>query len=458
MVTPDPGVIEVNLQPTSSWPELRDLTRDLYALAAGQRLTAETFALDGQHRGTGGGSHLTLGGADASRSPILRRPDLLVSLLTFFQHHPSLSYLFSGRFVGPGCQAPRVDESRPETLYELEIAFAEIERLGERPGAEHRPWSVDRALRDLLCDITGNTHRSEFCIDKLYNPETPRGRLGLLELRGFEMAPHPDMALVQALLVRALVARFAEAPYSAPLVRWGSRLHERFLLPHFLAADLVEVVADLRSAGINFDLSWLEPHLEFRFPRVGVSHVGGAALELRTAIEPWHVLAEDASAGTTSRYVDSSTERLQVQLDGFVPERQLLACNGVAVPMTPTDTPGRYVAGVRFRAWSPPSARHPTLEVDAPLHFDLVDRVSRVSLGGATYHVVHPGGRVWDTPPINAAEAESRRASRFETSGGASGEMDVDGLSEELAWRARGSMDPLTLDLRRRLPRSWGRR
>lgn len=454
MVTPDPGVIEVNLQPTSSWPELRDLTRDLYALAAEHRLTAETFALDGQHRGTGGGNHITIGGADPDRSPMLRRPDLLVSLLTYFQHHPALSYLFSGRFVGPSSQAPRVDESRPETLYELEIAFAEIERMSPN---DARPWAVDRALRDLLCDLTGNTHRSEFCIDKLYHPDTPRGRLGLLELRGFEMPPHPEMALVQALLVRALIARFAEAPYSAPLVRWGSRLHERYLLPHFLAADLTEVVADLRAHGIAFELGWLTAFAEFRFPTIGRSLIGDTELELRTAIEPWHVLAEDASSGATSRYVDSSTERLQVRLDGFVPGRQLLACNGVAVPLTPTDTPGRFVAGVRYRAWSPPSARHPTLAVDAPLRFDLVDRANRVSLGGASYHVVHPGGRIYTSPPVNAAEAGSRRASRFEAGASTAGEIDVEALVEQLHWRTLGADDcPLTLDLRRRLPRSWG--
>lgn len=459
MVTPDPGVIEVNLHPTSSWPELRDLTRDLYTIAAEQRLTPETFAFDGRHQGTGGGNHLTLGAAEASRSPLLRRPDLLVSLLTFWQHHPALSYLFSGRFVGPSSQAPRVDETRPETPYELEIAFAEIERLND-PGpevAEHRPWDVDRALRDLLCDVTGNTHRSEFCIDKLYSPDSTRGRLGLLELRGFEMPPDPDMSLVQALLVRALLARFAEQPYAAPLVRWGSSLHERYLLPHFVAADAADVVADLRRSGFQFELAWLQPFLDFRFPQIGRAAVGDAVLELRAAIEPWHVLGDDASSGGTSRYVDSATERLQVAVEGFAPGRHLLACNGVAVPLTATDTSGRHLAGVRFRAWAPSSARHPSLEVDAPLRFELVDRVNRVSLGGATYHVVDPSGRAYDALPVDAAEAEARRTARFQLTGPPPGGIDVDALTEELSWRQGGADSSLTLDLRRRLPRSWGR-
>ena len=454
LITPDPGVIEVNVHPTSSWAELSDLIQTLYRIAREQRLGAETFALDGRHSSTGGGNHLTLGGPEPMRSPLLRRPDLLVSMITFWQHHPALSYLFSGRFVGPTSQAPRVDEGRPETLYELEIAFAEIDELAD---TEHRPWAVDRALRNLLTDITGNTHRAEFCVDKLFNPNSMRGRLGLLELRGFEMPPHPDMALVQALLVRALVARFAEERYSAPLVRWGTALHERFLLPHFALADIAEVVTDLHVHGIEFELSWLLPFVEFRFPRIGVTKISGMELELRSAIEPWHVLGEEAAAGSAARYVDSSTERLQVAVSDFLPERHLLTCNGRPVPLTATGTPGRYVAGVRYKAWKPWSSLHATLDVDTPLAFDLIDQVSRLSLGGATYHVVHPGGRSYDHPPVNASEAEARRARRFEAMGHTTGLIDPEALDAQLTSRSAGDDEfPLTLDLRRRVPRAWG--
>ena len=460
LITPDPGVVEVNVHPTASWSELTELTRSVYALARECGMTAETFAVDGRHSGTGGGSHLTLGGPEPSRSPLLRRPDLLVSLITFWQHHPSLSYLFSGRFVGATSQAPRVDEGRPETLYELEIAFAEIARLADADDAasEHRPWVVDRALRHLLTDITGNTHRSEFCVDKLYNPDALRGRLGLLELRGFEMAPHPDMALVQALLVRALVARFVEQPYSAPLVRWGTALHERFLLPHFAMADLADVVADLRAHDLDVDLAWFDVFAEFRFPLIGVTTVSGVGLELRTAVEPWYVLGEEASSGATARYVDSSTERLQVRVTDFTPARHLLTCNGLPVPLTTTGTPGEYVAGVRYRAWRPWSALHPTLAIDSPLSFDVVDRASAVSRGGVTYHVVHPGGRAYDSPPVNAAEAEARRGVRFEAVGQTTGVVDLEALDAALAWRAAEPDEyPVTLDLRRRRPPRWGR-
>ncbi len=454
LITPDPGVIEVNVHPTSSWAELSDLIQTLYRIAREQRLCAETFALDGRHSGTGGGNHLTLGGPEPMRSPLLRRPDLLVSMITFWQHHPALSYLFSGRFVGPTSQAPRVDEGRPETLYELEISFAEIDELAD---TEHRPWAVDRALRNLLTDITGNTHRAEFCVDKLYNPNSMRGRLGLLELRGFEMPPHPDMALVQALLVRALVARFAEERYSAPLVRWGTALHERFLLPHFALTDIAEVVTDLQVHGIEFELSWLLPFVEFRFPRIGVTKINGVELELRSAIEPWHVLGEEAAAGGAARYVDSSTERLQVAVREFLPERHLLTCNGRPVPLTATGTAGSYVAGVRYKAWKPWSSLHATLGVDTPLAFDLIDRVSRLSLGGATYHVVHPGGRSYDHPPVNASEAEARRARRFEAMGHTTGMIDPEALDAQLTNRSAGDDEfPLTLDLRRRVPRAWG--
>ncbi len=447
-VTPDPGVIEVNVQPTKSWAEQVALTTLLYEEARQTRLGTETFAVDGSHAGTGGGNHITLGGSTPAESPMLRRPDLLISLLTHWQHHPSLSYLFSGRFIGPTSQAPRVDEGRPESLYELEIAFSEIQRLTAEDGTA-APWVVDRALRHLLTDITGNTHRAEFCIDKLYSPDSARGRLGLLELRGFEMPPHPQMGLVQALLVRSLVARFWDDPLRAPLVRHGLDLHGRYLLPHFVAADIAEVAADLRRNGFDFQTSWLDPFVEFRFPRLGSATIAGVNIELRGAIEPWHVLGEEATAGGTARYVDSSVERLQVLADGADPARHILTVNGVPVPLTPTGAAGQTVAGIRYRAWQPPSALHPTIEVQSPLVFDLVDASSGVSLGGCTYHVVHPGGRSYEAPPVNAMEAESRRTNRFDTTGYTAGAIDVAQLREQAARIAADQSVPHVLDLRR---------
>jgi uncharacterized protein (DUF2126 family)/transglutaminase-like putative cysteine protease len=451
VVTPDPGVIEVNVQPTASWAEQRDLTTTLYDAARHSALTTEKFDLDGLHTGTGGGNHITLGGTQPIDSPLLRRPDLLVSLITYWQRHPSLSYLFSGRFIGPTSQAPRFDEGRPEAVYEMEIAAAEIARMVQEQ-EQPRPWLVDRALRHLLTDLTGNTHRAEFCVDKMYSPDSSRGRLGLLELRGFEMPPHAQMALVQALLVRSLVAMFWERPLTAPLVRWGTRLHEDFLLPEGATADIAEVAADLRAFGIAFEESWLDPFTEFRFPRIGLATLGDdITLELRSAIEPWHVLGEEATAGGTARYVDSSVERLQVLVRGIDPSRHLVTCQGVPVPLTATADGAQY-AGVRYRAWQPWSALHPSIPVHAPLRFDVVDIDAETSLGGATYHVVHPGGRSYDHPPVNAQEAEARRLGRFESRGHTPGRIDV-AAAIDAGRRAATEDYPRILDLRRVPPR-----
>jgi uncharacterized protein (DUF2126 family) len=441
VVAPDPGVVEVNIHPSTDWEGLVETTTVMYEEARRIGLGAEKFALDGTHTGTGGGSHLTLGGPTPADSPLLRRPDLLRSLITYWQHHPSLSYLFSGRFVGPTSQAPRVDEARHESLYELEIAFAELDRLAAEADGEVPPWVVDRLLRNLLVDLTGNTHRAEFCIDKLFTPDSEHGRLGVVELRGFEMPPHPQMALVQALLVRALVARFWAEPYAAPLVRWGTELHDRFLLPWWLDADIRSVLSDLDRHGYPFDASWLEPFFEFRFPRVGGFVIEDVSVELRMAIEPWNVLGEDLASGA-SRFVDSSVERLQVRVDGITESRYAVVCNGSKVPLTATDTPGTYVAGVRYKAWRLTSSLHPTIAVHSPLVLDVVDVWNSRSIGGCTYHVSHPGGRSYDRFPANANEAEARRASRFRPSGHTPGRIDV-------ADSRRDGEYPRTLDLRR---------
>ena len=458
VVTPDPGVIEVNVQPVSSWAQQRELTTTLYDLARRARLSTEKFDLDGLHTGTGGGNHITIGGIQPIDSPLLRRPDLLASLITYWQRHPSLSYLFSGRFIGPTSQAPRFDEGRPEAVYEMEVALRELRRLDAEAaasGGTARPWIVDRALRHLLTDMTGNTHRAEFCIDKLYSPDSSRGRLGLLELRGFEMPPHPELALVQALLVRSLIAWFWDTPYDEPLVRWGTRLHDEFLLPHGTLLDIEGVIDDLNRAGIPFEQSWLDAFAEFRFPRVGLTRISAPGarieLELRQAIEPWHVLGEEATGSGTARYVDSSVERIQVTVRGVDERRHLVTCNGVPVPLTSTGTLGEFYAGVRYRAWQPWSALHPSIEVHSPLTFDVIDTRAEASLGGATYHVVHPGGRAYEHPPVNAFEAEARRASRFEAHGHTPGRVDV-GTLRERGRHAASADYPHTLDLRRIAP------
>ncbi len=437
-VTPDPGVIEVNVHPAESWDELVTITTGVYEDARMCRLGTEKFDQDGTHTGTGGGNHVVLGGATPADSPFLRRPDVLRSLIGYWMNHPSLSYMFSGKFVGPTSQAPRVDEGRRDSAYELQIAFEQI------PDSGHvSPWLVDRIFRHLLVDLTGNTHRSEFCIDKLFSPDSASGRLGLVEFRAFEMPPHARMSLTQQLLLRALVARFWNEPYRQKIVDWDTSIHDRWLLPHFVWEDFGDIMEETTAAGFDLCRKWFAPHYEFRFPTIGTLETRGLAIELREAVEPWYVLGEEATVSGTSRYVDSSVERMQVCVRGLVDGRHKILCNGRLLPLHPTGTQGEFVCGVRYRAWQPPSCLHPTIPVDTPLIFDVYDCWMRRCLGGARYYPSHPGGLNPDYFPINANEAESRRAARFTTIGHTPGPMI------ELPPTERNSHFPMTLDLRR---------
>jgi uncharacterized protein (DUF2126 family)/transglutaminase-like putative cysteine protease len=436
-VTPDPGVIEVNVHPARDWSEVVGRTEQLYEVAREVGLATEKFMLDGRHAGTGGGNHVVMGAAEAADSPFLRRPDLLKSVLGFWHNHPSLSFLFSGLFIGPTSQHPRVDEARDDSLRELEIAFSRVTPFAHTP-----PWMTDRLFRNILADMTGNTHRTEFCIDKMFDPGSASGRRGLVEFRAFEMPPHARMAAAQVLLLRSAIAAFWQTPYERRLVRWGTRLHDDFMLPSFCEADFRDALEELGMLGFPLDRAWFDAHLAFRFPELGRVAVGPVEVTVRNALEPWHVLAEEQAAGGTARYVDSSTERVEAQVTGFSPERFVLACNGCAVPLSPLETAGTYAGGVRFKAWAPPSALHPTVAAQTPLVFDLWDRWSGRSLGGMTYHVAHPGGRNYETFPVNANEAEARRRARFLPFGHTAGPMA----------EPRAALDhehPRTLDLRR---------
>lgn len=437
-ITPDPGVIEVNVPPSDSWETLVAQTKSLYAEARETRLGTEKFMLDGRHSGTGGGNHMVLGSAVPGDSPFLKRPDLLASFVRFWNNHPSLSYLFSGLFIGPTSQAPRVDEGRQDSLYELEIALRQVDRHNVE-----LPWLVDRYFRHLLTDVTGNTHRAEICIDKLYSPDSATGRLGLVEFRAFEMPPHAEMSLVQQLLLRSLTAAFWQKPYQENLIRWGTRLHDLYMLPHFVTRDLLDVLAFLEGSGLPLKYEYFAPHVEFRFPLIGKVTYHDIEIELRQAIEPWYVLGEEATASGTSRYVDSSVERLQVKVKGLPPERFAVTCNQVRLPLQAAETAGESICGVRYRAWQPYSCLHPTIPVHTPLVFDVVDLELGKSVGGCTYHVAHPGGRNYGTFPVNANEAEARRRARFFKTGHTPGSFRISEQDKVIRDFA------CTLDLRR---------
>ena len=404
---PDAGVLRLQLPETASWSEQVALLELAYEEAARLGLAAQRLLADGTRQPPGGGSAVILAGTTAADSPFLQRPHLLRSLIVYWQRHPSLSYFFATRMVGDGGRAPRPDEGRAETSYELGIA---LERIA--PDARLPPWFPDRILRHLLADPAGDMRRAEWRVDELYDPARASRRLGRVTLRAFETAAHAQLAALQSLLVMALVARFVRVPDGRELVPWGAALHGRFLLPQPLWQDLDEVLRELAAVDLPLPLEWFAPFLELHFPVLGTVQIGAITLELRVAHESCPVLAEEATSAGVVRFVDSANERAQVRVTGLAPGRYVLACNGRRVPMQPGGAHDELIAGVRYKTANPQATLHPTTPVLTALVFDLIDTWSGRAVGGCTY-VIPPrpgvGGPVAISPGVAEGEGSGRR-------------------------------------------------
>lgn len=412
----DPGVIEVNLAVCATWRDYDRQVAELYAAAAKTGLCARKLHFNGRETGTGGGAHLVFGGPVGLTSPFFAFPALLPSVIRYFQHHPGLSYAFSGAYLGPSSQAPRIDESTFEALYELEIACEGAEQIGS---PQNLPL-FDLLFRDLLMDRSGNTHRAEISVDKLWNPFAGNGRLGLVEFRAFETHPAPAAMSATALFIRAILARLAADPFTTPFVRWAGELHDRFFLPSFVWSDLAAICDDLRAHGIPFEVEWLRPLWEWRFPKLGelaAPPPAGAKAPLppivfRQALEAWPLLGESPNAGTVSRTVDSSMDRIEAALDPALLEHGLLLVNGL--PCAFRENPGVSACGIRFRAFYLTPALHPHIPVHAPLLLEWVDRTTLTVVAAARWHVWNPRSTPYPDRPRDESAARARHAERWE--------------------------------------------
>jgi uncharacterized protein (DUF2126 family) len=415
----DPGVLEINLTPSATWADYDAQLAQLYAAAAACGLCARKLQFNGRETGTGGGAHLVFGGPAGLLSPFFAFPALLPSVIRYWQHHPALSYAFTGAYMGPSSQAPRIDESTFEALYELEIACAGAESLGTPQNLA----LFDLLFRDLLMDRSGNTHRAEISVDKLWNPFAPNGRLGLVEFRAFETHPAPAVQSVTALFVRAILARLAADPFNAPFVRWAGELHDRFFLPAFVWEDLAIICADLRNHGIAFDAEWLRAPWEFRFPKLGEfalpvsnlkSEISNPTLVFRQALEAWPLLGESPNAGTVARTVDSSLDRIEARIsEAKFLEGGLLLANGLPCAFRAT-AGGAAACGIRYRAFYLSPSLQPHVPVHAPLLLEWVDRTTLTVVAAARWHVWNPANSAYAAAPADVTLAAARRAERWE--------------------------------------------
>lgn len=434
-------MLEVNLPPTCTWTEYETILRQCAQAADCIGLKLTKYHLNGSVYGTGGGSHLAFGGPSLEANPFLQEPKRIASILRYWQHHPSLSYLFSGQFVGPGSQAPRVDEGPSHGLYELEVACEGLENSTGSVGGEQ----IDQFFKNLLTDSSGNTHRAELCFDKFHNYAQANGCLGIIELRAFETFPEVSTMSAVALFIRTIFARLMKEPFREELRRWGPQLHDRYFLPTFMWQDLQSICADLKAHGFAFDPTWLESVLNFRCPTVGAMQLEHGSLDVRQAFESWPLMAEETSQGTnTVRVVDNSTDRLQLTLsDPSLLESGKLLVNGVEVPFESID--GQMICGLRYKCASAYPALHPHVPIQSPLHFEWVSLADDTTLAAARYFYWNPAGPVYPGRPDSAEVARQRRVERW---------LDATDLVGRKTPGRKARMAPEyrhTLDLRRQL-------
>lgn len=350
--------------------------------------------------------------------PVTERPDLVASLVRYWQAHPALSYFFAGGGVGAEGPAPRADLLWADRLVELELALAAVDRHGA---------SALAGLRDLLTDRTGDPVGGEIAVDAA----------GQVRLRSFALPPHPRMTALQHLFVRAVLLRLADSPVRSGLVPHGPALQDRWFLPYWLERDLDVVVGELAAAGLAFERGWLAAEAAFRHPPLGSRTVAGARLALRAALEPPRLLPLEGGV----RYLDDSLDRVELLVTGELAAHWTVACNGVAVPLTPTPD-GGWVAGIRYRARALPRMMQPQVAPLDRLCVELVDERESRSLGGCTLHLGTADGGTFDVPPVNDLAAEARRLARFEAMGHTVGMMQPRRLPPD-------PLHPHTFDLRR---------
>jgi uncharacterized protein (DUF2126 family) len=436
----DPGVLEVNLPPAKTWNGYDTWLHCCSDAAEAVGLKRTKLQLNGSVYGTGGGSHLAFGGVDLERNPFLQDPVRITSILRYWQHHPALSYLFAGQYVGPGSQAPRVDEGPSHGLYELEVACEGIENSNPPPPGE----AIDQFLKNLLTDSSGNTHRAELCFDKFHNASMNNGILGIVELRAFETFDVTESMSVVALFIRTIIARLFVQPFTEPLKRFGPDLHDRYFLPAFLWEDTLAICEDLKAHGFPFDPAWLEPILEFRSPSVGCLEIPGGQVMLRRAFESWPLMAEESLEQSTVRVVDNSTDRLQLTLsDSTLLKNGTLLANGVRVPFE--DVGGQMICGIRYKCASAYPALHPHVPIQSPLLLEWVDHKNGKTISAARYFYWNPHGPAYDGRPKDEAEAKARREERWKPAN------DLEGRIPEITEPKLAPEYRYTLDLRRQL-------